>query len=418
MIHKLLITIVSTMATVAAYAQISVAEYVAAVVDYSQSVDAAHARSDGADADMRVAKKGYLPSLGVGADASYPFRARSEVRELDWAVRADISQPIYSGGGVRAAVRRAEMNSSVAQYDEQSVTLGVVYDAEVVYWGLSEAEIYRKAIADYYNIVGSLREVVARRYSEGYVAKSDLLQLESRLSDAEYQLSMAEQHWLHRLHQFNTLRGCAPALEVLLTESILDTIIMPARRQVDEVVRCHPDYIAKVAAMEAAEWGVKVVNSGYMPRLGANIYGVWQPNMPNVRGAGTRLDGGVMLSFSAPLFYFGKRREALRSARSEFVRAELSVADVVDNITLNESDAWTNMVATRERVDAVRRNLDLAAENLEISTYSYNEGLATILDVLQAQISWLQNYQNAIAALYDYALAVSAYRYVVAEVRW
>ena len=125
-----------------------------------------------------------------------------------------------------------------------------------------------------------------------------------------------------------------------------------------------------------------------------------------------------MLSLSAPLFHFGKRREALRSARSEFVRAELSVADVVDNITLNESDAWTNMVATRERVDAVRRNLDLAAENLEISTYSYNEGLATILDVLQAQISWLQNYQNAIAALYDYALAVSAYRYVVAEVRW
>ena len=94
------------------------------------------------------------------------------------------------------------------------------------------------------------------------------------------------------------------------------------------------------------------------------------------------------------------------------------MAAVVDDITLNESDAWTNMVATRERVDAVRHNLDLAAENLEISTYSYNEGLATILDVLQAQISWLQNYQNAIAAFYDYALAVSAYRYVVAEVWW
>jgi outer membrane protein TolC len=66
-------------------------------------------------------------------------------------------------------------------------------------------------------------------------------------------------------------------------------------------------------------------------------------------------------------------------------------------------------------VDATKRNLEVAQENLDISTYSYREGLATILDVLQAQLSWLQIYQNAISAQYDYAVAISAYRYIVAE---
>jgi outer membrane protein TolC len=41
--------------------------------------------------------------------------------------------------------------------------------------------------------------------------------------------------------------------------------------------------------------------------------------------------------------------------------------------------------------------------------------MATILDVLQAQISWLQIYSNAISAQYDYAVAVAAYSYVVGE---
>jgi outer membrane protein TolC len=63
-------------------------------------------------------------------------------------------------------------------------------------------------------------------------------------------------------------------------------------------------------------------------------------------------------------------------------------------------------------VDVARQSLDIAQENLEMSIYSYGEGVATILDVLQAQLSWLQISQNAIAAYYDYAIAIASYEYV------
>ena len=49
------------------------------------------------------------------------------------------------------------------------------------------------------------------------------------------------------------------------------------------------------------------------------------------------------------------------------------------------------------------------------STYSYGEGLATILDVLQAQLSWIQLYSNAIRAHYNYAVAVSDYQRITAQ---
>lgn len=412
---RLLITILFAAAALSANGQVSLADYRREVIDYSHSVASSEAATAGAEADMRLARKGYLPSLDMSRDASYAFRDRGAVRQLDWVMRADISQPIFYGGGVRASAKSAEERYSGARSDEESVMLSVVYTAEVAYWRLSEAETYLRAISDYRDIVSSLREVVSRRFDEGYTAKGDLLQVESRLSDAEYQLSKARQQWLQALHNFNVMRGYTPTLEVTLTESILDTLDMPSRADVEALIARHPDYVAAEAVLRASRWDVKVVRADYLPRIGAGVYGLWQPASPNVKGAGTRLDGGVAISMSTPIYHFGERREAMRSARSDVRRSELAVEEVRDRITLGESDAWTNLVSTRERVESVRRNLSLATENLDISTYSYHEGLATILDVLQAQLSWLQIYQNAIAALSDYALALSAYRYISAD---
>lgn len=410
--YKWVLMTLLTVAVVNVYGQVSIDEYRREVIDFSHTAESSKVATEAAEADMRVARKGYLPSLDMSRDAGYAFRDRGEVRQLDWVMRADITQPIFYGGQVRASAKRAEMLHSGAQSYEQSTLLGALYDAEVAYWQLSKAETYLEAIGDYHDIVGSLRQVVARRFAEGYTSKSDLLQVESRLSDAEYQLSMARQQWLQALHRFNVLRGYEPTLQVVLKESILDTMDMPIRSNVEELIARHPDYMAAVAEREASRWGVKVVRASYLPQVGMGVYGLWQPATPNVKGAGTRVDGGVTISMSTPIYHFGERREAMRSARSDLRRSELTVEDVVDRITLGESDAWTNLVSTRERVDAVRRNLILATENLDISTYSYHEGLATILDVLQAQLSWLQIYQNAIAALSDYALAISAYRYI------
>ena len=397
-------------------AQLPLNEYVATVVGYSQSLGMAHNESLATKADMHVAKKGFLPRLELASDASYEFRDRTPQRQYGWGVRTTLSQPIYSGGRMRSAVKQSEMNYEAMLCREESELLSVRYEAEVAYWRLSRAEIYLRAIEEYYAIVQTLKSVASHRFEEGYTSKSDLLQVESRLSDVEYQLSLAEQQWRVALHGFNVLRGCDPSQEVLLENSILDTMYMPMREDVIEVVSRHPDYVAKEAKRESVHWQVGIIRSNYLPYIGFDIYALWHPNTPYVKGAGARLDGGALLTFNTPIFHFGEGREAVRSARSAERVAALDVEQVVDEIVLNESDGWTNLTLTQERVEATNRNLRLAQENLDISTYSYREGLTTILDVLQAQISWLQIYQNTISAQYDYAVAISAYRYIVADI--
>ena len=413
MIRRILLFVVAVSLVEGLSAQMTLQEYRALVRDYSHTLRRAAAVVDGAEADMRVAKKGALPSLDMSHSATYDFRNLEEERRVDWAVRADLVQPIFYGGRVQALKEQTSMLWSAALSEEQSVDLDVTYSADVAYWSLSRAEIYCRAIERYRAIVASLGEVVSQRFLEGYISKSDLLQVESRLSDAEYQLSQAKQQRQQARHNFNLLCGNEPTCEVVLSQSILDSMAIPERERVEEIVALHPQYVAMVAEREAARWGVKVVRADYLPQIGVGVYGLWYPDSPNVKGVGSRLDGGVMISMSTPIFHFGERREAVRAARSRLHSAEIMVEDLVDEITLNESNGWTNLLSTQERVEAIRRNLAIAAENLEISTYAYSEGLGTILDVLQAQLSWLQIYSNAIAAQYDYAVAVAAYKYIV-----
>ena len=79
---------------------------------------------------------------------------------------------------------------------------------------------------------------------------------------------------------------------------------------------------------------------------------------------------------------------------------------------MQEANAWSALISSYSQMQSSLHNLSIAGENLSISTYSYNEGQATVLDVLQAQISWIQIYTNAITARFNYAVAVSEYQLV------
>ena len=405
-------SVILTIAPCVLHAQVSLDDYCESVQAYSHELQDAEFAKQGAREREIVARKGYLPILSLARELNIEARKPAEGRRWNWLTQLDVSQPIFRGGEVRATAKRAELAFDISEYEAEATEFLVRYTAEVAYWSLSRAEGYYEAIAQYVAIVESLRDVVAERYDAGYISKSDLLQVASRLSDARYQLSEAEQKRDIALHNFNLLRGVEPTSKVVLAESIFNSVALPVRESVDSVILRHPDYNSSELSAMRAFWGIRAERARYLPKIEVGAYALLQPNMPHVRGGGTRLDGGFMLSFSSPIYHFGERRHAVAAARSDYLREVNATLAVVDRITLEESDTWTNLCATRDRVATAQRNLSIAEENLSISTYSYREGLASILDVLQAQLSWLQIYTNTLSAQYDYAVAVSAYDYV------
>ena len=105
----------------------------------------------------------------------------------------------------------------------------------------------------------------------------------------------------------------------------------------------------------------------------------------------------------------------MASARADLRREINILDDLHDVVSYEEADGWSALESSFSQMQSSLHNLEIAGENLSISTYSYNEGQATVLDVLQAQISWIQIYTNAITARFNYAVAWSNYNKITAR---
>ena len=383
---------------------------------YLNSMDISNAivEVERAAAQVHIAKTDFLPSLTASGSFTTDFRRSGDADLWGFTLQPRIEQILYAGGGVRASFRRAELQSDVATENQRMTQLDVRNAAERAYYSLSAMQLYRAATREYVAIIRSLYGVVEERFSEGYVAKGDLLQVETRLSEAEFALLEMENDYEVALHRFNALRGEMSGGDVVLSNSILDSVAMPARVTVEQMLQQRPDMRAARLSTLASEYGVKVTRAQYNPRLTAGVSGSWQTYSPNA-SAKTYVDGALVVGLSVPLFHWGERRSAVAVARSDVRRAENGLEQLRRDAAEQEADGWSAMTSSYSQIQSSLHNLAIAAENLSISTYSYQEGQATVLDVLQAQISWLQLYTNAITARFNYAVAVSDYHRITAQ---
>ena len=226
---KITVSIIALWLCVPVLGQTSLADYRAAVADYSWQLKIAASKSDAAAETAGQARTGYLPRLAMDGSFTATVRHFDGVERWTFSLLPQLVQTVYGGGAVRAAARQAELGYGIALCDEEFSRLDVRYAADYAYWNLSAVELYAASMRQYVAIIRSLKEVVGRRFSEGYIAKGDVLMIDARLSEAEYSLVSAEQSYEVALHNFNILRGTDAALGVQLAQGIRDSLPMPGR---------------------------------------------------------------------------------------------------------------------------------------------------------------------------------------------
>lgn len=397
-------------------AQITLQAYRDSVYQRSTRIDYATSELDRSQAELRRAKTDYLPSLSASGSFTTDLHHTSAGERWSFSLQPRVEQTIYAGGAVRATFRRAQAQAESSSEALRQTWLEVRYAADVAYWTLSAMQLYVAATEEYVAIISSLYDVVDERYREGYVAKSDVLQVEARLSEARYALVDIRNDYDVAQHRFYNLLGEEQTSQggVELGNSILDSMAMPERVGVEELLLRRPDVVRSELSVGIAEQGVKVAKSAFNPRLTASIGSSWQTYSPNVGGR-TYLDGALVVGVSVPIFHWRERRYATSSAEAVVRAAEADLSQARRDATLEEADSWSDLTSSRSQIRSSLHNLAIASENLSISTYSYREGQATVLDVLQAQISWIQIYTNAITARFNYAVALSEYMRLTAQ---
>jgi outer membrane protein TolC len=163
-----------------------------------------------------------------------------------------------------------------------------------------------------------------------------------------------------------------------------------------------PDYLAAKASVRAAELRRAAAVAGHYPSLSASAdYGdIGSPGFPAARGT---FSAGVTLS--VPIFPGTRVTADTLEADAELQQRQAELADLDAAIDKEVRVALLNIQSSSQLVAVSLSNIDLANQTLAQAQDRAAAGVASSLDVVQAQESVATANQSYIASVYAHNLA-------------
>ena len=333
-----------------------------------------------------------FPQLGYEADAfrgndttlGAPTQGRAT--DNDFLAAANVFWEIDIWGRIRRASEAARAQLFASDAFRRGVVLSLVSGVAQAWYELLELDrelaIARDSVASFQET----HDLFERQFRGGVVSKLDPLRAQAALAQAAARVPDLERQVVAKENELSVLlgrpAGPIPRGGALETQTVPPEVPagVPAL-----LLERRPDLIEAEQLLVAANAGEGVALAGYFPRLGLTaVAGSLSTELSDLLDAGTGFyaAGGQALG---PLFTFGQTTYTWKAAQAATVASRAAYEGSVLTSLREVSDALT----AREKLVVARaekeREVAALRESVDVSQKRYLGGLATYLEVLDAQ---------------------------------
>ena len=392
---------------------LSVEQYRQKVLEYNQDIQKSQQAVNGALYSLKGIRTGFFPKLDITGNYSYQlekveFLPGTDLKHDNYGVEAGLVQNVYSGSAVRKQYDVAKLQHAIAQLSVEHTVDNMIYAADVSYWSVAANRNLYELSEQFVQIVRELYEIVNKRFEEGAISKTDVLMVQNRLKEAELQLNTNSTNYKTALQSLNIMMGVEPDAAVVFTDSIQKVLWVPKQEGLNKALERRADYQSAIMGIEMAKLQTDMARSKYLPQLAVGIKEKYGTTLLNVDGK-AQWATTAYAQINIPVFHWGEMRQNVRLSRTQEWTKELERSQLKDQVSKELNNAWVNVIEISKKLEIVYSSLDIAKDNLTLNTFSYNEGKLPIIDVLSAQVSWLQAYTNVVSVNYQYKVALAEY---------
>ena len=181
----------------------------------------------------------------------------------------------------------------------------------------------------------------------------------------------------------------------------------PLPELVDQVQARNPDLKRLQTSVQAAELFVKSSRAGYAPRVSGNIsYSRSNEVFDRVYGDLSqeyRLNAGLSVSYN--VFDGGIRSANVQRSTSSLNTARLTLEARRRDVALAVETTWLELDRLRRILEIADHTVELATEDLHLAEERYRVGKGTLLEALDAQVSFTEARSSLVRTRYDLAVA-------------
>jgi outer membrane protein TolC len=164
------------------------------------------------------------------------------------------------------------------------------------------------------------------------------------------------------------------------------------------------DYAKAKLNQDVAAENITIVRGAHLPQFYAEGGLRYKSAVPSTLDEGTTYYGGLRLE--VPIFEGGLMKHEVSEAKSKLRQSELSTALMKRSIESEVYEASVNLQTETSVLVAVKQQYDDARSNFSTVEGLFGEGLASSLQLIDAQQSLLFTEQEYVNVLYDHQLAI------------
>ncbi|MDR3592283.1 MAG: TolC family protein [Negativicutes bacterium] len=311
-----------------------------------------------------------------------------------------LSLPIYTGGKLEGLIDQAKLSYKVSDLNVDATKQQLKLNATTYYFNVLATrnllDVAKQQVDDF---AAHLKNVQAQ-YDVGTVARSDVLQTQVQLANAQDSLLKAENNYNLAVANLNNVAGLPLSTDLRLKENLkYQQYPLTLDDSVKYALTNRPEIYQAQANVSIAKDQIKVAQSGSLPTLSfAGTNGWYDTDFPGAKNSNWM----VSLNLGLNVFDSGLTRSQVKQAEYGMTSAQETARQTKDNIALEVRNAFLSMKEAEKRIDTSKVAVDQAEENFRIAEVRYTAGVGTNLDVVDAELALTQAKTNYIQALYDY----------------
>ncbi|HHE32955.1 MAG TPA: TolC family protein [Chlorobaculum parvum] len=372
-----------------------------------------------ADAQVTQSRSSWFPHLSASAgyryldpvaEANFGGAAIQFVPHDNYDARVTAEMMLYDFGRTASNVNLAKagrnsagIRKEITVRDLSLATVRAFYSALF----LREAvNVQQKEIAALQKNLDHMQ----KRYDEGAATRFDLLTTQVRLAAAGNRKIDYETRLHNQEISLRRLCGLDENAPLNLSGSFDITVAdKDARRLASAALEQRPELLLARENLKAASYKKSLAGREFLPKIvGSASWGTANGYMPDIDKMRTNIAAGVELQ--VPIFDGFGKSAALRQATAMKRSAEQQQLDSEQIARAEVRQSLNDLRSSEEKIETTRLQVDQANLAAQHARIRYDNGLATTLDLLDAEASLAEAELANLQARYEYVMNAYAVR--------
>ncbi len=354
----------------------------------NRNVQSAIARIREYRAEAASAKTQYFPNISInGSESTNQIAFGPTVLGYRAArLTGDMAWELDFWGRLRRGYEAASADAASWDAAEKAVVLSLVSDVATGYLQLLELDQERAIAVRTLTSRRATLDLARQRYASGVISELDVRQFEAQVAAPAVTLAQVERQTAITEHNLSVLLGQSPAMierhgslaaavSALRVPDTLSASLLAHRPDVQQAERAFAAATARIGATIASN----------LPTISiTGSYGSQAPQPSQLYSPGTTVYA-LSAGFSFPLSAFSRGADETAAARARADQARAGYENAALSALRDANDALVGVKTSRDEMAAQATQAEALRHALELAELRYSSGVASYLDVLDAQ---------------------------------